>query len=91
MHGVDSVCLSDEAGPNHIYSLLKSKYAAKELGTLGFEDSVWMQREYQDSEYTTRESTRHVGVRQKKESSLEERRFNTIPISEQETVLFGPR
>ena len=38
VHGDDFVCLSDD-GLKHIDSLLKSKYTAKDLGTLGFEDS----------------------------------------------------
>ena len=33
------MCLSDDDGPKHIDSLLKSKYTAKDMGTLGFEDS----------------------------------------------------
>ena len=33
------LCLSDDDGLKHIDSLLKSKYTAKEMGTLGFEDS----------------------------------------------------
>ena len=39
MHGDDFVCLSDEDGLKHIDSLLKSKYTAKDMGTLGVEDS----------------------------------------------------
>ena len=39
MHGDDFVCLSDDDGLKHIDSLLKSKYTAKDMGTLGFEDS----------------------------------------------------
>ena len=39
MHGDDFVCLSDGDGLKHIDSLLKSKYTAKDMGTLGFEDS----------------------------------------------------
>ena len=39
MHGDDFVCLSDDDGLKHIDSLLKSKYTAKAMGTLGFEDS----------------------------------------------------
>ena len=39
VHGDDFVCLSDDDGLKHIDSLLKSKYTAKDLGTLGFEDS----------------------------------------------------
>ena len=35
----DSVCLLDNDGLNHIETLLKSKYRAKDMGTLGFEDS----------------------------------------------------
>ena len=35
----DFVCLSDDDGLKHIDSLLKSKYTAKDMGTLGFEDS----------------------------------------------------
>ena len=35
MHGNDFVCLSDDDGLKHI----KSKYTAKDMGTLGFEDS----------------------------------------------------
>ena len=39
VHGDDSVCLSDDDGLEHIDSLLKSKYTAKDMRTLGFEDS----------------------------------------------------
>ena len=39
MHGDDYVCLSDDDGLKHIDSLLKSKYTAKDMGTLGFENS----------------------------------------------------
>ena len=39
MRGVDFVWLSDDYGLTHIESLLKSKYTAKDMGTLGFEDS----------------------------------------------------
>ena len=39
VQGDDFVCLSDDDGPKHIDSLLKSKYTAKDMGTLGFEDS----------------------------------------------------
>ena len=39
VHGDDFVCLSDNDGLKHIDSLLKSKYTAKDTGTLGFEDS----------------------------------------------------
>ena len=39
VHGDDFVCLSDDDGLKHIDSLLKSQYAAKDMGTLGFEDS----------------------------------------------------
>ena len=39
VHGDDFVCLSDDDGLKHIDSLLKSKYTAKDVGTLGFEDS----------------------------------------------------
>ena len=39
MHGDDCVCLSDDDGLRHIDSLLKSKYTAKDMGTVGFEDS----------------------------------------------------
>ena len=39
VHGDDFVCLSDDDRLNHIYSLLKSKYTAKDMGTFGFEDS----------------------------------------------------
>ena len=39
MHGYDFVCLSDKDELKHIDSLLKSKYTAKDIGTLGFEDS----------------------------------------------------
>ena len=35
----DFVCLSDDDGLKHIDSLLKSKYTAKDMGTLGFGDS----------------------------------------------------
>ena len=40
VHGDDFVCLSDDDGLKHIDSLLKSKYTAKDMGTLGFEVSV---------------------------------------------------
>ena len=33
------MCLSDDDGLKHIDSLLKSKYTAEDVGTLGFEDS----------------------------------------------------
>ena len=39
MHGDDFVCLSDDGELKHIDSLFKSKYTAKDMGTLGFEDS----------------------------------------------------
>ena len=39
VHGDDFVCLSDDDGLQHIDSFLKSKYTAKDIGTLGFEDS----------------------------------------------------
>ena len=39
MHGDDFVCLSDDDGLNPIDTLPKSKCAAKNMGTLGFEDS----------------------------------------------------
>ena len=39
VHGDDFVCLSDDDGLKHIDSLLKSKYTAKGMGTLGFEGS----------------------------------------------------
>ena len=39
VHGDDVVSLSDDDGLKHIDSLLKSKYTAKDMGTLGFEDS----------------------------------------------------
>ena len=39
VHGDDFVCLSDDDGLKHIDSLLKSKYTAKDMRTLGFEDS----------------------------------------------------
>ena len=39
VRGDDFVCLSDDDGLRHIDSLLKSKYTAKDMGTLGFEDS----------------------------------------------------
>ena len=39
VHGNDFVCLSDDDGLKHIDSLLKSKNTAKDMGTLGFEDS----------------------------------------------------
>ena len=39
VQGDDFVCLSDDDGLKHIDSLLKSKYTAKDMGTLGFEDS----------------------------------------------------
>ena len=33
------VCLSDDDGPKHVDSILKSRYTVKVMGTLGFEDS----------------------------------------------------
>ena len=39
VHGDDFVCLSDDDGLKHIDSLLKSKYTARDMGSLGFEDS----------------------------------------------------
>ena len=39
MHSDDCVCVSYDDGLKHIDSLLKSKYTAKDTGTLGFEDS----------------------------------------------------
>ena len=39
VNGDDFVCLSDADGPKHSDSLLKSKYTAKDMGTLGLEDS----------------------------------------------------
>ena len=39
-HGDDFVCLSDDDGLKHIDSLLKSKYTAKDVGTLRFGDSA---------------------------------------------------
>ena len=39
VHGDDFVCLSDDDGLKHIDSLLKPKYTAKDMGTLGFGDS----------------------------------------------------
>ena len=39
VHGDDFVCLSDDDGLQHIDSLLKSEYTAKDMGTLGFGDS----------------------------------------------------
>ena len=39
MHGDDFVCLSDDDELKHIDNLLKSKYSAKDMGTLGFEDA----------------------------------------------------
>ena len=37
---VTTLCvLSDDEGLNHIDTLLKSEYTAKDMGTLGFEDS----------------------------------------------------
>ena len=39
VHGDDFVCLADEDGLTHIDSLLESKYAAKDMGSLGLKDS----------------------------------------------------
>ena len=39
MRGEDFVCLSDDGGLKHIDKLLNSKYTAKDMGTLGFEES----------------------------------------------------
>ena len=39
MHGDDFVCLTDGDGLKHSDNLLKSKYTAKDMGTLGFGDS----------------------------------------------------
>ena len=36
-HGDDFVCLGDRPGLQHVVVLLKSKYSAKDLGTLRFE------------------------------------------------------
>ena len=35
----ETVCLSDDDGLKHMDSLFKSKYTAKDMGTLGFEAS----------------------------------------------------
>ena len=48
-------------------------------------------REHQDHEYTTRETTRHVGVTRKKKSDFDERRCNTIQVFHHETFVSGPR
>ena len=39
MHADDFVCLSDDDGLKHIDSLPQSKYTARDMGTVGFEDS----------------------------------------------------
>ena len=39
VHSNDFVCLSHEDGLNHSDSLVKSKYTAKNMDTLGFKDS----------------------------------------------------
>ena len=39
VHGDDCLCLSGDDGLQHIDSLFKSKYRAKDMGTLEFEDS----------------------------------------------------
>ena len=39
VQGDNFECLSDDDGLKHIVSLLKSKYTAEDMGTLGFEDS----------------------------------------------------
>ena len=39
VHGDDFVCWSDDDGLKHIDSALKTKYTAKDMGALGFEDS----------------------------------------------------
>ena len=39
VRGDDFECLLDDDGLKHIDSLLKSKYTAKDMGTLGFGDS----------------------------------------------------
>ena len=39
MHGDDVLRLSDEAGLKHVKKLLKYKHTAKDMGTIGFEDS----------------------------------------------------
>ena len=39
VHGDDFECLSDDDAPKDIDSLLKTKYTAKDMGTLGFEYS----------------------------------------------------
>ena len=39
VRGNDFVCLLGDEGLKHIDKLLKSKYTAKHMGTLGFEDS----------------------------------------------------
>ena len=38
VRGDDFVRLLDDDGINHIDTLLKSKYTAKDMGTLGFEE-----------------------------------------------------
>ena len=39
VHGDDIVCLSDDDGLEHIDKLLKTQNTAKEMETLGFEES----------------------------------------------------
>ena len=39
VYGDDFVCLSDDDGIKHIDKLLESKYTAKDMGTLGSEES----------------------------------------------------
>ena len=47
---------------------------------------IWMQRGDQDSEYTTREITRQIGVRRKKECNFERKKMQHV----HETFLCGP-
>ena len=129
VHGDDFVCLSDDDGLEHIDNLLKSKYTAKDVGTLGFKDSdvksllllnrvfrvgtdrnwathghwTWLetrtaqqqwirkQCEHENSEYTTRETTRQTGVRRKTESDSEERRCDKIRTCLHETFHTWPK
>ena len=49
VRGGDFVCLADEGGLNHIDTLLEPKYTAKDVGTLGLEESdthlfLWLNR-----------------------------------------------
>ena len=69
VQGDDFVCLPDDNGLNHIDTLLKSKCTAKDVGTLGFEDSdaknlrLWNSVFRGATEWHPRHLRRHVLLR----------------------------